>query len=538
MGLFSNRLRTIVGEDASLGKSLSRLFYYAANKKRLSKLVFSTIPFIKKKITYDQWLKQSNSIDEKVIINEILAFPRNPKLSVVVFGDQEKLINETILSLNNQRYSIYKIYVSDKIYNTFIGVLPIDLLKINPNLFDKEEFILFLNAGDLLSEDCLFEVAKRISEEESIKCIYFDEDIITPEGERLSPKFKPGWSPDLLANTNYVEHAFMHHSLFKDVQLESNYAQSFTYKLLRSFNFKRDEIINIKKVLLSTTVLNINELSENDSYPKLLSESKLISIIIPTRNKSELVNQCILSIIDTSTYKNFEIVLVDNRSDEVELKLLLQEFMSRKDIRFKVVYADIDFNFSKICNIGVENCEGELLVFLNNDVKIISPDWLEQMAYYAQQDHIGATGAKLLYPDNTIQHAGIVLEQESISRHLYLGKEEKEVVENNALNFTRNYLALTAACLMISRDKFNSVGGFDPQFEVEFNDIDLCLKLYEKNLYNVFVSSVKIFHFESSTRRHPHSDNASYKRHLEEVALMNGKWMKYLLNDPYNTKRF
>ena len=538
MGLFSNRLRTIVGEDASLGKSLSRLFYYAANKKRLSKLVFSTIPFIKKKITYDQWLKQSNSIDEKVIINEILAFPRNPKLSVVVFGDQEKLINETILSLNNQRYSIYKIYVSDKIYNTFIGVLPIDLLKINPNLFDKEEFILFLNAGDLLSEDCLFEVAKRISEEESIKCIYFDEDIITPEGERLSPKFKPGWSPDLLANTNYVEHAFMHHSLFKDVQLESNYAQSFTYKLLRSFNFKRDEIINIKKVLLSTTVLNINELSENDSYPKLLSESKLISIIIPTRNKSELVNQCILSIIDTSTYKNFEIVLVDNRSDEVELKLLLQEFMSRKDIRLKVVYADIDFNFSKICNIGVENCEGELLVFLNNDVKIISPDWLEQMAYYAQQDHIGATGAKLLYPDNTIQHAGIVLEQESISRHLYLGKEEKEVVENNALNFTRNYLALTAACLMISRDKFNSVGGFDPQFEVEFNDIDLCLKLYEKNLYNVFVSSVKIFHFESSTRRHPHSDNASYKRHLEEVALMNGKWMKYLLNDPYNTKRF
>lgn len=255
----------------------------------------------------------------------------------------------------------------------------------------------------------------------------------------------------------------------------------------------------------------------------------LISIIIPTRNKAQLVKQCINSIIELSTYRNFEIVLIDNRSNEKELSDYIKSLGEREDIHFKSIYADIEFNFSQLINLGVEHSKGELILLLNNDVKVITPDWLECMAAYAQHEQVGAVGIKLLYPDNTIQHAGIVLEKSTIARHIFSGKDG-----SNTPSAPQNFLAVTAACLMTTRKKFDEVAGFDTIFKVEFNDIDFCLKLFEKGYHNVFLPEVELYHYESASRRHPHSDSKSYKQHLIETKLMREKWGKHIESDPYH----
>lgn len=538
MGLFSNRIRTITGENAKLWKSLSRLAYYAANKKRIGKLISNSLPFINSKPSYDQWLIQSQSISKDEILNEISEFSFKPILSVVIINNSSEDCQNTFASIKNQLYAPHEIFIIGEIKNTFVDVKQITISELFSKKVITEGFVLLLNAGDVLTEDGLFLIAKAFNESSNCKCIYFDEDKISNEGKRFSPNFKPGWSPDLFAKRNYIAHGCFHHSLFISHENIIPDALNITEKILQISSLERAEIVHIQRVLLSNTNL-IKAFQEfDDKQAETISGEPLISIIIPTKNKSKLVEQCIQSIIEISSYKNFEIILVDNRSDEHALVAMIELFSNRKDLRFQVVRADIDFNFSTLINLGVEKSKGEFLVLLNNDVKVITTDWLEKMIHCVQQKHVGVVGAKLLYPDNTIQHAGIVLENENISKHIYLGKQATEVVEEDALNVTRNYLALTAACVMVSKQNFNAVGGFDPQFKVEFNDVDFCLKNYEKGLYNMFLPNVQLYHFESASRRHPHSDKRSYKQHLLEVSLMRKKWAKYLANDPYNTNRY
>jgi GT2 family glycosyltransferase len=174
-----------------------------------------------------------------------------------------------------------------------------------------------------------------------------------------------------------------------------------------------------------------------------------------------------------------------------------------------------------------------MLLLLNNDVEVIHDDWLEIMVSYTQQKRIGAVGVKLLYPDDTIQHAGVIVGLGGIAGHTFVGMHQDEPGYFNYIQSTNNYSAVTAACLMVRADVYDAVGGMDEIFEVEYNDVDFCLRIQEAGYNNVYLPHVSLYHFESATRGHPHQSKSGYERHLKEMALFKERWQKIIDHDPY-----
>ncbi len=288
--------------------------------------------------------------------------------------------------------------------------------------------------------------------------------------------------------------------------------------------FLKKTVVNIKKLFKKEEGLKWEEKeikpdsSLNQPYP-LLNFPK-ISIIIPTKDKAFLVKQCIDSIVSDTTYKNYEIILIDNGSVEAETFRLIEEYKKKYADFFSCYRVDAPFNFSMLINEGVAKSGGEYLVLLNNDTKVKTPQWLEYMLEYAQLDFVGAVGPKLLYDNNTVQHAGIVIEKDRLPFHIYTGVSEMDA----RVNYNREYPALTGACLMIAKQKFNLVNGFDEKFVVEFNDIDFCLKLVEKGLKNIYVHKVELYHYESASRGKIYKSIKSYKRFLLEERMYINSW--------------
>lgn len=253
-------------------------------------------------------------------------------------------------------------------------------------------------------------------------------------------------------------------------------------------------------------------------------DQPLISIIIPTKNQSHLLKQCVDSIIQVSDYQNFEIIIVDNQSTEVRFFNLMENYMHQLDSRFRCVKADFDFNFSMLVNLGFKSTRGKHIVLLNNDTQVLSPRWLNDLLAYSALPEIGAVGCKLLYPNLTIQHAGIEVYTDGTVKHAHLE------ASRNAPEVTtiQSFAALTAAALMVKRSLFEITNGFDQAFKVEFNDIDFCLRLQEQGYVNIYLPQVELLHYESASRRHPLSNPKSYKRFQAEQNLMIQKHGQYL----------
>ena len=182
---------------------------------------------------------------------------------------------------------------------------------------------------------------------------------------------------------------------------------------------------------------------------------------------------------------------------------------------------------------GGKKKNGEFILFLNNDIEVIEPEWLTQMVAFAQQKHIGAVGARLLYPDDTIQHAGVIVGLGGVAGHAFTGLYKDDPGYFNLIQTVNNFSAVTAACLLCRREIFEEVHGMDEQFEVEYNDVDFCLKIMEAGYYNVYVPQVELYHYESASRGHPHQSKPSYERHLREMALFKQKWQHIIDRDPY-----
>jgi GT2 family glycosyltransferase len=532
MGMLTNRLRTITGENAGVSKSISRLFYYTFSTNKLSKVFAKLIQKVSSKADYQMLLKEETAaFTEAEITSLINAFTKAPTITIVVVGDDLEKAKHTFKSIEQQVYRKFQCFVSSK----KVGAAEGQNILNDVSELKACDLVMVLNAGDVLNSRCLFYVAQAYAQSSgSPKLIYFNQDHITETGEQYAPQFKPGWSPDLLKEQNYIQHAVVATFLVESIDLNNTDAVEIIQSVLGRQSLLRSEVVAIDKVLLSESGL-AKKMVETIASPRVTDHANdLISIVIPTKNKTDLVKQCIQSIIDVSTYKNYEIILVDNRSDEADFFEYTETLISNPQIRFKRVFADMEFNFSALINLGVANSSGTYILLLNNDVKVITPNWMELMLDKARQQHVGAVGVKLLYPNETIQHAGIVLSQEGICEHVFVGKKQEEVVYGNVLNTTRNYLALTAACLMVSKPKYTEVGGFEEQFKVEYNDVDFCLKLYEQGYYNVYEPRVKLFHYESASRRHPHSDKKSFTLHLSETEFMKEKWARYLAHDPYH----
>lgn len=282
--------------------------------------------------------------------------------------------------------------------------------------------------------------------------------------------------------------------------------------------FRKLGLISAPKAVPIEQVHN-NALLSNEVSNMLVK----VSIIIPTKNKFALLKACVDSIISKSTFTNYEIIVVNNQSNEVELLEWFKE-TQKKYSNFKTVDAPFDFNFSRLINFGAQNATGEYLVLLNNDTEVITPNWIGNLWLCTQLPSAGVVGCKLLYSNNTIQHAGVQVWQNGTASHVYVGLPANA----NEVSQICNYAAVTAAAMMVSKKLFDTVGGFDEAFKVEFNDLDFCLKLSTRGYHTIYTPFSVLYHHESASRRHPFSDPVNHKRFIHEQQLFAQKWHHWL----------
>lgn len=430
------------------------------------------------------------------------------------------------------------------------------------------DFIVFLDHDDEITHDCLFELTKCINEENP-DFIYSDEDKIDPEGNYTQPHFKPDWSPDTMMSTMYTCHvSCVKTDLAKDLGgLRSNFDGCQDWDFVLRVSELTNNISHIPKILYHWRIIPASIASDITAKPYVLNASRavredailrrkhsasveelpgyhgyfrvnyhpvnnpLISIIIPTRDNQEVLQRCVSSLIEKTEYKNFEIIIVDNGSVKPGTITYFNSIDEMDNI--KVIRHDIPFNFSELNNFGVKHAKGDIFLFLNDDTEVLHSDWLQRMAGFAQLDHIGAVGAKLLYPGGKIiQHAGVLNLQNGPS-HAFLrqAKDFPGYFLRNQIEY--NWLIVTGACLMIERRKFNEIAGFDESFPIAYNDVDICMTLSNKGYYNIVCQSVSLIHHESISRGVDHEDNEKATRLKKDLNMLNIKHPYYFQYDPY-----
>ncbi len=434
------------------------------------------------------------------------------------------------------------------------------------------EFICLLDHDDLLTPNALGEVVKLLNENPQADMIYSDEDKINDDGELFDPYFKPDWCPDSFLARMYTCHFGVYrHSLIKEIGgFRLGYEGSQDYDLVLRLTEKTSNICHIPKILyhwrshsnsaagdieakpyayeaalksLEEALLRREEKGTIIPHNKIkgvytiryeIKDYKLVSIIIPTRNLGDVLNRCLESIFSQTTYPNYEVIIVDNGTDEPETMAIFNNWEKREPKRFSCHRLDIPFNYSRLNNYGASIAQGDYLLFLNNDTEVINSDWLEAMVEQSQRESIGAVGATLLYPDDSIQHAGVILGIGGVAghSHKYFPLGHQGYIRH--LISINNYSAVTAACLMCRHEVFNQVHGFDETLEVAFNDVDFCLKIKEKGYHNICLPHVNLYHFESKSRGFEDTPEKQ-KRFKKEIDIMLNKWDYIINNDPcYN----
>ncbi len=368
----------------------------------------------------------------------------------------------------------------------------------------------------MLLPQTLFEIVRSLNQKPDWDLIYTDEDQVKPNGKRHTPFFKPDWSPHLLLSFNYI-HCFwiVRTSLFNqagglrlgfewnhDLLLritERTHRIGHLPQILYSHGENKGHFNKGSKKAIENTLERraIHGTVENGFEPfgyrvrHALTKMPKVSIIIPTRDRFSFLRSCIESIEQETTYKDFEIIVVDNNSTDPALLRYLRQSPYRV-----LKYSD-PFNYARINNFAVAHAVGDVLLFLNNDTHVISPQWIEAMLEQAQQPDVGGVGVKLLFPDQTIQHAGVIVGPKRCHHAFYAAVS---TIPNCFAQSVREVSAVTAACMMISKSVFHAVCGFDERFKVGFNDIDLCMRIREKGYRIIYTPYAVLYHYESVTR--------------------------------------
>ncbi len=398
------------------------------------------------------------------------------------------------------------------------------------------DYIALLGHDDVLAPDALEANAAAIMETEA-DILYSDEDHITADGRHVYPIYKPDWSPDLLYSQMYICHLLVfRRELFESIGgFRAKYDGSQDYDLMLRLSEQTNKICHIPRLLYSwresgsSTAANpaakpyaheasLRALDEHlkrkygqDAYaeeteylfvynPRFACGHPFISIIIPFKDCWEMTDDCVRSILQNRTYLDYEILLLNNRSEKQDTAAWAER-IQREDKRVCVIDADMEFNWSKLNNFGVSRAKGDVYVFLNNDTKVISGDWLERLSENALRPDTGAVGALLLYPDDTIQHAGVVVGIGGWADHIFKGvKTEHGGSPYVSPMVSRNVLAVTGACMAISRQTMKRVGGFDEEFIICGSDVEWCIRAYESGLQNRYDANVRLYHYESKSR--------------------------------------
>ena len=386
--------------------------------------------------------------------------------------------------------------------------------------------------------------------------IYTDNDLII-DNERQKPLFKPDWSPDTILGANYIGNLFVvKTSILKENVSDNNIKNIYNYILKTAF--KCSKIKHIDKVLYheKTRIIDQNEnyevvkgylgdianITKNPDKETLTVEYKLtseplVSIIIPTKDAPQILETCLKSIYEKSTYKNFEIVLIDNNSI-AETTFNLFEKYKNEHSNFHVERLECPFNYSFINNEAIKKySKGEYVLLLNNDTEVITPNWIELMLGYAMQEHAGIVGAKLLFDDNTLQHAGLIVGKGGLAGHSHYGEDRYAKSSQWELQMPYDVSGNTAACILVNKEKMLEVGCLEEQLAVAFNDVDLNLKFLEKGYYNIYLPNVELYHYESKSRGLD-STPEKQKRFMQEWKFMKDKWGKKLEYDAFYNSNF
>lgn len=434
------------------------------------------------------------------------------------------------------------------------------------------EWVALFDHDDLLTEDALYFVARHILHHADAQIIYSDEDKVDEKGLRFSPHFKSDWNPELFFTQNYLSHLGVYRTQLLRLiggfrqGLEGSQDHDLVLRCLP--HIPKGSIHHIPKVLYhwraisGSTALNASAKSYADEArhtalrdyfesigtklevsPGLIANTAkihypiphpepLVSLMIPTRDRLELIEPCVRSILRKTLYSHFEILILDNASEE-EATLAFFEAIQREDSRVKVIRDERAFNFSAINNQGAQHARGSILGLINNDIEVINPEWLSEMVCLAVQQDIGCVGAKLYYPNDTLQHAGVILGIKGVANHSHNKHSKHHDGYFGRLRVPQALSAVTAACLLVRKELYQAVGGMnEDDLKVAFNDIDFCLKVRELGHRNVWTPYAELYHHESLSRGK--EDTPEKKaRFAKEVDYMKNKWGHALLQDPY-----
>jgi glycosyltransferase involved in cell wall biosynthesis len=436
----------------------------------------------------------------------------------------------------------------------------------------KGDWIGLLDHDDELAPHALYTVAYTIQNNRDARLIYSDEDKINAQEKRVAPYFKPDWNPDLLLSQNYLCHfTLLHRSLIDQGFLFRKGfegAQDWDLFLRVTETLHPTQIVHIPEILYHWRIHSASTAQSTEAKPYVLERSQttlqealqrrgiqaiidtapggywrvryaipspapLVSLIIPTRDRLHLLRTCIESIIEKTTYPNFEIIIVDNDSAEPETLAYFNEIS--KHPRVRILSVPGPFNYSKLNNLGVKEARGSVLGFLNNDLEILHPDWLDEMVSQALRPEIGCVGCKLTYPDGSIQHAGVVLGILGVAGHIFRKFEANSPAWFQHIQVSRQYTAVTAACVLVRRDVYNQTRGFNEEsLKVAFNDIDFCLQVHALGYYNLYTPFAHLRHHESASRGKEETAE-QIRRFQGEIQYMKEQWGELLSNDPsYN----
>lgn len=434
------------------------------------------------------------------------------------------------------------------------------------------DFIVLLDHDDTLPNHALWTVAKTLQTRPNAQIIYSDEDKLDLNGHRCEPFFKPDWSIDLLRSQNYISHLGVYrHTLIKQVGgFREGFEGSQDYDLLlRCTTLLTDTtgIVHIPHILYhwrmsdqSASGNAENKTYATESARQALQEHSdtlktnakvsvianglyrhhwpiptsqpLISLLIPTRDKLELIECCVRSILDKTTYRNYEILILDNGSIDPETLKFFTTIQAEDD-RIKVLRWDHPFNYSAINNFGSRQANGEILGLINNDIEVISPNWLTEMVSHAIRPDVGCVGAKLFYADDSIQHAGVILGIGGVAGHSHKYFEHHRGGYFSQLRIVRNVSAVTGAALLLRKSLFENVGGLDGgKLKVAFNDVDLCLKVRHMGFINVWTPFAELYHHESKSRGQDITPQQKNRAEYEANVMIQ-RWGNELYNDPY-----
>ncbi|OHX12815.1 glycosyl transferase family 2 [Chromobacterium sphagni] len=545
---------------------------------------------------YRRWVKQHNLREvhaEQLAERMMLAWSQRPMFNLIALapaGSLERLA-ESFAAMERQLYRSWRLIVvsdssvPDPIFTNSdqLGWVQLDSLDddqavttvINGVIADiPAEWTMLLPAGFQLQPHALVRLGEAIHTHPEWAAIYSDSDIISPMGERFRPAFRPDFSIDYLRSMDYIGQAVA----FSTIKLSmiggfQAYPQAHCYDaLLRLYEQLGDGCIgHVDDMLISLPWVDpkLDQLGqasrqialENHAargglpvkvgeglvfgtyhYEYQLLAQPLVSIVIPTRDKLEYLEPCLESLFGLTGYQNFEVLIVDNRSEQPETFEYYQQISARYPGRVQVLDYDAPFNFSAQCNLGARAAHGEYLLLLNNDTEVVLESWLERMLATAQQPGVGAVGARLLYPEvGKVQHAGIVLGMPggmfSVADHVFEGQDFMQGGYQNRSLTMQNYSAVTAACLLLEKQIYDAVGGMDEQqFKVCFNDVDLCLKIQAGGLRNVYNPFVVLYHHHAKSigrvTTDPRHALEAAVREREEMEAMLARWMPVLARDP------